>query len=111
MEVPVSTAQIGAMKHPILVAGILTAVAATTQARDSKPPDVTVYVNGHNRPASSVDQPARAIVSWIFARVGILIAWGEGGDPPSDMQQQMRTQFGMREDFEKALLDAVKLHG
>jgi len=77
MEVPVSPAQSEAMKTSILIAGILAAGIAA-HARDSKPADVTVYVKGNNNAPSSVDQGARATVTWMFARVGVRLAWRDG---------------------------------
>jgi hypothetical protein len=77
MEVPVSPAQSEAMKTSFLIAGIL-AAGMTAQARDSKPADVTVYVKGDNNAPSSVDQGARATVTWMFARVGVRLAWRDG---------------------------------
>jgi hypothetical protein len=79
MEVPVSPAQSEAMKTSILIAGILAAGIAA-QARDSKPADVTVYVKGDNTAPSPVAQGARATVTWMFARVGVRLAW-RGGEP------------------------------
>lgn len=61
----------------MLIAGILAAGIAA-QARDSKPADVTVYVKGDNNAPSSVDQGARATVTWMFARVGVRLAWRDG---------------------------------
>ena len=77
MEVPVSPAQSEAMKTSILIAGIL-AAGMTAHARDSKPADVTVYVKGDNNAPSSVDQGARATVTWMFARVGVRLVWRDG---------------------------------
>jgi hypothetical protein len=65
------------MKTSILIAGIL-AAGMSAQARDSKPADVTVYVKGDNNAPSSVDQTARATVTWMFARVGVRLAWRDG---------------------------------
>jgi hypothetical protein len=73
MEVPVFPAQIEGMKPSILIAGILAAGIAA-QDRDSKPPDVMIYVNG-DAASSSVDQRVRATVTWMFARVGVRLAW------------------------------------
>lgn len=47
-------------------------------ARDSQPSDVTVYVNGDNKAPGAVDQEARATVTWMFARVGVRLAWRDG---------------------------------
>ena len=77
MEVPVSHAQSEAMKTSLLIAGILAAGIAA-HARDSKPPDVTVYVNGDGTVSSSVDQGARSTVTWMFARVGVRLVWRDG---------------------------------
>jgi hypothetical protein len=77
MEVPVSPTQSEGMKTSMLIAGILAAGIAA-QARDSKPADVTVYVKGDNNAPSSVDQGARATVTWMFARVGVRLAWRDG---------------------------------
>jgi hypothetical protein len=77
MEVPVSRAQSEAMKTSMLIAGILAAGIAA-HAKDSKPPDVTVYVNGDSSAPSSVDQGARSTVTWMFARVGVRLVWRDG---------------------------------
>jgi hypothetical protein len=77
MAIPLSRAQSEAMKTSMLIAGIL-AAGMTARARDSKPPDVTVYVNGDNNAPSSVDQGARATVTWMFARVGVRLVWRDG---------------------------------
>jgi hypothetical protein len=77
MEVPVSRAQSEAMKTSMLIAGIL-AAGMTAHARDSKPADVTVYVQGDNKAPASVDQGARATVTWMFARVGVRLVWRDG---------------------------------
>ena len=77
MEVPVPRAQSEAMKTSMLIAGIL-AAGMTAHARDSKPADVTVYVQGDNKAPASVDQGARATVTWMFARVGVRLAWRDG---------------------------------
>jgi len=65
------------MKASILIAGILVA-GMTAHAHDSKPADVTVYVNGDNAPPSAVDFRARATVTWMFDRVGVRLAWRAG---------------------------------
>jgi hypothetical protein len=77
MEVPVPPAQSEGMKTSMLIAGIL-AAGMTAHARDSKPPDVLVYVNGDSTAPNSVDQGARATVTWMFARVGVRIVWRDG---------------------------------
>jgi hypothetical protein len=77
MEVPVSPAQSEAMKTSMLIAGIL-AAGMTAHARDSKPPDVLVYVNGDSSVPSSVDQGARATVTWMFSRAGVRLVWRDG---------------------------------
>ena len=79
MEVPTNRPQLEFMKNSSLIAGIL-AAGITAYAHDSKPADVTVYVNGDNLPPSSVDFGARATVTWVFARVGVRLAW-KAGDP------------------------------
>jgi hypothetical protein len=63
MEAPPSHAQSERMKPSILIAGILVAGLAAAHARDSKPADVTVYVNGDNAAPGSVYYPARATVT------------------------------------------------
>jgi hypothetical protein len=94
MEVPVSHAQSEAMKTSLLIAGILAAGIAA-HARDSKPLDVTVYVKGDSSAPSSVDQGARSTVTWMFARVGVRVAWrdgepGTGAAPGSPVTIQVR---------------------
>ena len=74
MEVPVSPAQIGVMKHSILIAGIL-AAGMTAHARDSRPAHVTVYVSGDDWPPIAVDFWARDTVTSMYARIGIRLAW------------------------------------
>ena len=69
------------MKTSILIAGIL-AAGISAHARDSKPADVTVYVNGSDLPPSAVDFGARTTVTWMFARVGVRLAW-RAGEPKS----------------------------
>ncbi len=72
------------MKHSIRIAGILVA-GLTAHARDSKPADVTVYVNGDS--PGSVYSSARETATWIFARIGVRVAWHDGelseGAPPA----------------------------
>jgi len=66
------------MKNSSLIAGIL-AAGITAYAHDSRPADVTAYVSGDNL-STSVDSGARATVTWVFARVGVRLAW-KAGDP------------------------------
>ena len=47
-------------------------------ARNAQPPDVTVYVNGDSKARPDVDLGARATVTWMFARVGVRVAWRDG---------------------------------
>ena len=65
------------MQTSILIAGIL-AAGITAHARDSKPADVTIFVNGSNLPRNSVDFGARTTVTWMFARMGVRLAWRAG---------------------------------
>ena len=65
------------MKTSILIAAILV-VGMSAYAHDSKPADVTIYVNGDNAPPSSVDFRAQATVTWMFAKVGVRLAWRSG---------------------------------
>jgi len=96
MEVPVPPTQIGGMKHSTLIAEIIVAVGTTTQARESTPADVTAYVSGDKAAPSSVDQGARAVVSWIFDRIGVRLAWHDGEAPsglPSPTPFVIQIQF------------------
>jgi hypothetical protein len=77
MDVLLSPAQSEGMKTSFLMAGIL-AAGLTVYAKDSKPPDVTVYVKGDSTAPSTVDQGARNTVTWMFARVGVRIVWRDG---------------------------------
>ena len=61
----------------MLIAGILAAGIAA-HARDSKPPDVTVYVKGDDDVPGAANQGARATVTWMFARVGVRLVWRDG---------------------------------
>ena len=63
------------MKHSILIAGILGAGLAA-HARDKKPADVTVYVKGST--LGPVYLTARGTVTWMFARIGVRVAWHDG---------------------------------
>jgi hypothetical protein len=65
------------MRHPILTA-ILACAAVVAQARDSKPVDVIVYVQGINGPPSAADYGARATVTWMYRQIGVVVAWREG---------------------------------
>lgn len=40
---------------------------------------------------------------------GTVLEWGEGDTPPSDVQDRMRRDFGMRADYEDMLIKASKL--
>ena len=62
------------MKTALLIAGIL-AAGMTAHAHDPKPVDVTVYVNGDDWPPFQVDVRARDTVTWMYARIGIRLAW------------------------------------
>jgi tetratricopeptide (TPR) repeat protein len=62
------------MKTAMLIAGIL-AAGLTAHARDPKPVDVTVYVNGDDWPPILVDRRARDTVTWMYARIGVRLAW------------------------------------
>jgi hypothetical protein len=66
------------MQSAVLPAALLVAAGAVAQARDFKPADVIVYVQGESGPPSPVDYGARATVSWMFARVGVRLAWHDG---------------------------------
>ena len=74
-------AQSEGMKTSLLVAGIL-AAGMTVYAKDSKPPDVTVYAKGDRAPPSSVDQEARSTATWMFARMSVRIVWRDGEPAP-----------------------------
>lgn len=39
---------------------------------------------------------------------GTVVEWGHGDHPPQDVIAQMQRQYGMREDFEQKLLDAME---
>jgi hypothetical protein len=66
------------MKHSMQVAGIVVLAGLNVHAaRDHRPADVTVYVEGDGAPPS-VDYGARATVTWMYARIGVRLAWREG---------------------------------
>ena len=44
-------------------------------------PTLLVYVNGDSSVPSSVDQGARATVTWMFARAGVRLVWRDGELP------------------------------
>ncbi len=69
------------MKHTLLTAGILVAAGTAALAAESTPADVTVYVKGDKTAPGSVDQGARADVTWIFARIGVRLTWRDGEVP------------------------------
>jgi hypothetical protein len=77
MDVPTPPAQIEVMKTLVLFAGIL-AARVSALAGDTKPANVTVYVNADHSPPSSVDQRARTTVTWMFARAGVHVVWRDG---------------------------------
>ena len=60
MEFPIGPLQIGPMKHSMQVAGLMVLAGVHVQAaRDSRPADVTVYVEGLRFPPNLVDCGAR----------------------------------------------------
>lgn len=68
-----------------LAAAVLLCIFGETQGnawaarvRDSRPADVMVYVTGDDTAPGSVDYGARAIVTWMFARAGVRLAWRDG---------------------------------
>lgn len=64
------------LKHFAKIAGILVLAGMNVQAaHNSQPPDVTVYLKGDAPPAFAVDNRARAIVNWMYARIGVRLAW------------------------------------
>ncbi|MBS1857749.1 MAG: hypothetical protein JST11_20435 [Acidobacteria bacterium] len=65
------------MKPSILLAGLL-AASANTQARDSKPADIIVYVTGDGAPSGPVDYGARGTATSILARAGVNVLWRDG---------------------------------
>lgn len=76
--------------------------------------------NGHSYWAYVCIKPSRA-KAFADARAngtlnledyGSIIEWGEGEDPPKEVRDRMRQQFGMRDDFEEELLKAIdRYHG
>lgn len=42
---------------------------------------------------------------------GTIIDWGEGEDPPEEVKTHMRTTYGMRDDYEDLLLQAIDKRG
>ena len=84
------------LRHFMQIAGILVLAGMNVQAaRDSRPADVTIYVNGDDFPPIRVDFGARATVTWMYARIGIRLAWrndapGNGTVHGSPVPIQMR---------------------
>jgi hypothetical protein len=97
MESSPSHAQSGRMKHFMLIAGILGAGLAA-HARDKKPADVTVYVEGST--PGPVYLTARATVTRMFARIGVRVVWHDGvqaQDPRSPGPLTVQVEFADRE--------------
>jgi hypothetical protein len=64
------------MRHFMQIPGILVLAGMNVQAaQDSRPADVTVYVNGDDFPPIRIDFGARAAVTGMYARIGIRLAW------------------------------------
>ena len=79
MEFPIAPLQICPMKHSMQVAGLMVLAVMNIQAaRDSRPDDVTVYVEGGRFPTNLVDCGARRSVTWMYARIGVRIDWRIG---------------------------------
>jgi len=78
------------------IAGILVLAGMNVQAaQDSRPADVTIYVNGDDFPPIRIDFGARATVTRMYARIGIRLAWrhdapGKGTVHGSPVPIQMR---------------------
>jgi hypothetical protein len=67
------------MKHSMQVAGIMALAGMNVHAaRDPRPADVTVYVEGARFPPGFVDYGARSRVTWMYARIGVRIDWHTG---------------------------------
>lgn len=84
MEIPIPRAQLGVVKRPMVIGGILAAAGMLVQARDRLPTDVIVYMGNANSPPASVEFAARATVTWMYARIGVRLAWRDGEAPGSD---------------------------
>jgi hypothetical protein len=88
------------LKHFMQIAGILVLAGLNVQsAQDSRPSDVTIYVNGDDFPPIRIDFGARATVTRMYARIGIRLAWrhdapGKGTVHGSPVPIQMR--FGSK---------------
>jgi hypothetical protein len=67
------------MKHSMQVAGIMVLAGLNVQAaRDSRPADVTVYVQGADLPPNPVHYEATRTVTWMYARIGVRLDWRIG---------------------------------
>ena len=84
------------LKHFMQIAGILVQAGMNGQAsQDSRPADVTIYVNGDDFPPIRIDFGARTTVTRMYARIGIRRAWrhdapGKGTVHGSPVPIQMR---------------------
>jgi hypothetical protein len=79
MEFPIGPVQIWPMKHYMQVAGLMVLAGVHVQAaRDSRPADVTVFVEGGRFPPNIVDCVARGSVTRMYARLGVRIDWRIG---------------------------------
>jgi hypothetical protein len=68
------------------IAGILLLASMNVQAaRDPRPADVTIFVSGDDYPPAAVEFGARGAVSWMYAQIGIRLAWGSGSPPKGDV--------------------------
>ncbi|MEO8369682.1 MAG: hypothetical protein ABI806_10805 [Candidatus Solibacter sp.] len=68
------------------VAGMAVLVGMHVEGKTPRRPvDVILYVDGIWLPPSPVDQGARATVSWMYARLGIALAWSNAS-PKSGVQ-------------------------
>jgi hypothetical protein len=79
MEIPICSLQIGQVKASVQIAGILVLAGMNVQgARNSRPADVMVYVNGDGGPPGPADEGARATVTRMFDKIGVRLAWRDG---------------------------------
>lgn len=81
------------MKQATLIAGILL-LTTSVHAKFPRQADVTVFVKGGGTVPVSVDQGARSIVTWIYARIGVHLLWRDGefeagGEPISCVALQV----------------------
>jgi len=69
------------MRYSILFLALLAACYELRAAKALRGDDVILYVDG-NGPAAPVNYTARTLVTWMFTRIGIHLAWSDGTPNP-----------------------------